>query len=301
MIARTKRAEDFIRTGVRRLVETPHYALGRFQIARAVHASVCRTRQALLNDRPELVISDNYKDELTPVRAGCSGLVESSIDADRHVDGLARRAFSTGLQLTEPAVAALRAAAQRLPLEENGRALPSFAELTASRHLREQIAIATVGSSSKLPEIGALAGDPMITEVIARYLGYTPSRASSWLFWSFQNAISDERREAAYQTIRFHYDVHGFNFLYVNFYLLDTDARSGAHVLIEGSHRDKRLRHLLGSAKLDDERAVLCYGRERIKVMEGRAGSGFFEDAACYHKALPPLERDRLMLQLRYQ
>jgi hypothetical protein len=35
--------------------------------------------------------------------------------------------------------------------------------------------------------------------------------------------------------------------------------------------------------------------------MEGRAGEGFFEDTLCFHKALAPAKRDRLMFQLRYQ
>jgi ectoine hydroxylase-related dioxygenase (phytanoyl-CoA dioxygenase family) len=101
--------------------------------------------------------------------------------------------------------------------------------------------------------------------------------------------------------VRFHYDVHGFNFVYVNFYLSDTDRDSGAHVLIAGSHRDKSLRQLFGSARISDEAALRRYGAERVRIIEAKAGSGFFEDTACYHKALPPSARDRLMLQLRYQ
>ena len=108
-------------------------------------------------------------------------------------------------------------------------------------------------------------------------------------------------RETAQQTVRFHYDVHGYNFIYVNFYLQDTDERTGAHVLIEASHHDKKPRHLLGSARLDDDQAYRDYGANRIRVMRGPAGTGFFEDTTCYHKALAPIDQPRLMLQIRYQ
>ena len=147
----------------------------------------------------------------------------------------------------------------------------------------------------------ASLGMNSIVSVASAYLGYAPSKASCWLFWSLKNELTNAQRESVYQTIKFHYDVHWYNFFYVNFYLLDTDARSGAHALIRGSHRDKRVRSLLGTAQLSDEQAIRDYGTHRIKTMEGPAGLGFFEDTSCYHKALAPLDRDRLMLQIRYQ
>ncbi len=76
---------------------------------------------------------------------------------------------------------------------------------------------------------------------------------------------------------------------------------NGAHALIAGSSRRKRLGHLLGSARLSDAEAWQTYGRDAERTIEGPAGSGFLEDASCYHKALPPETGDRLMLQLRYQ
>jgi len=103
------------------------------------------------------------------------------------------------------------------------------------------------------------------------------------------------------QTIDYHYDVDGFNFLYANFYLLDTSVRNGAHLLIEGSSRRKQLRHLLGKARLSDAEAHDAYGLTAERTFEGPAGFGFLEDASCYHKALRPLDGERLMLQLRYR
>ncbi|MDB4990633.1 MAG: hypothetical protein JWN04_5811 [Myxococcaceae bacterium] len=188
-------------------------------------------------------------------------------------------------------------------VELHGAATPqtSYTAMLASPALREREAILSVTSSARLPQVRALAGDPILVDVVAGYLGYTPERVSSWLFWSPRNQLTHAEREARFQTVGFHYDVHGLNFLYVNFYITDVDRQSGAHVLIEGSHRGKRLRQLFGTAKVTDSEATRRYGPGRIKCIEGPAGSGFFEDASCYHKALAPLSNDRLMLQLRYQ
>jgi hypothetical protein len=289
-----------MRNPVRVLVESPHYVLGRFHLLRRAY-SMARRAAELGPVKPALQIGELYGEAQRPLASSREACVASTCDARTHVDNLARDSFSAGLQLTPAAVAELVKAATELPLRGRSGRFGGLRELTMSSAAKAREAIATVEDSSRLPAIEALAADPRIVDVVTAYLGYHPRRVSSWLFWSLKNGLSDAAREAQYQTIRFHYDVHGFNFLYVSFYLLDTDARSGAHVLIEGSHRDKRLRHLLGSAKLDDARALADYGAARIRTIEGSAGAGFFEDTSCYHKALPPLDRERLMLQLRYQ
>ena len=155
--------------------------------------------------------------------------------------------------------------------------------------------------SSKLAVVQALAADPLLHEAASSFLGYRARRVSSWLFWSFASGLSDDERRAVNQTVDFHYDVDGYNFMYANFYLVDTTARNGAHVLIEGSSRHKRWRHLMGVARLADAEAFAAYGRDSERVMEGAAGFGFLEDSSCYHKALAPLSGDRLILQLRYR
>jgi hypothetical protein len=186
--------------------------------------------------------------------------------------------------------------ARQLPLHVDDKTVGTYTTLP-----RGKIAIATVQDSSKLPMVRAIASDAFLYKAASLFLGYRPRQVSSWLFWSLANQLSADQRRAAYQTIDYHYDVDGFNFMYANFYLLDTTARNGAHALIAGSSRRKRFGHLLGIARLSDAEAFQTYGREAERTLEGPAGFGFLEDASCYHKALPPESGDRLMLQLRYQ
>jgi hypothetical protein len=276
----------------------PHYLVGRFHTVRRAYAGVQRVRQRVEGSQT-LQVSEKYGVDTRSIELQPSGLVSSGVDIETHVKNLARDAVSPGLELAAAAHDHFVRMASTLPLEENGRPVPRLDEIR--RNGAARVALATVTRVSDDPIMQRLMADDTLFAVVRKYLGYRPSRVSPWLFWSLVIDLPAEAREAKYQTVRFHYDVHSYNFLYVNFYLTDTDERSGAHVLIEGSHRDKRWRHLLGSAKLSDEQAQDDYGDSRIRTMRGGARSGFFEDTSCYHKAIPPIERDRLMLQIRYQ
>ncbi len=275
--------------------------VGRFHAARRGYSLLRRSLQACGLDRRPPLLSDNYEVnyKILPRRGAEAVIGERS--RDEYVALLRRHAFADGLRLAEDVQRALIESATTRPLVTFARRRRfTLSDAAADPSVRSEHAIATVTDSSDLGSVQDVAGAPPVFEVVCRYLGYAPRHVSSWLFWSFANDLSDAAREEVYQTIRYHHDVHGFNFLYVNFYLSDTDADSGAHVLIRGSHRDKRWRNLVGSVRLSDEDALRQYGSERVVVVEGRAGSGFFEDASCYHKALAPRTRDRLLLQLRY-
>jgi hypothetical protein len=163
---------------------------------------------------------------------------------------------------------------------------------------RTEIAIFTIHESSQIPAIGEIAGDPLVFDVAKRFLGYRPREVSTWLFWSLANEMSASHRQS-FQTVDFHYDVDGLNFLYLNFYMTATDRSTGAHGLIPGSHRGKKLRHLMGSARRSTSEIASVYGPRAEAVIEGPAGCGFFEDASCFHRAHIPADSDRLMLQLR--
>ena len=154
------------------------------------------------------------------------------------------------------------------------------------------------------PSIGAacqrVADDVQLTTLATRFLGKPPTRTEIRVGESLVATASSAFRESKHQTVMFHYDVHALSFLYIFFYLSSTTAMSGAHELILGSHRGKKLRHLLTSAKTHDQDIYETYGRERALIIEGVAGSGFVEDTSCFHRALPPLSSPRLTLQIRY-
>lgn len=280
-----------------KVTHEPHYVLGRFATVRDAYSGLNGLKDVLVRTTP-LRMGDLYKPTNSTVDVSNSGHVLSSRGADEQVEEMRREAYSLGPQLDGAALATLQGQARSLPLHVGDKPVGTYSTLS---ELRGKFAIVTVQDSSKLSMIRAIAGDEFLYKAASLFLGYRPRQVSSWLFWSLANQLSDDERRDAAQTIDYHYDVDGFNFMYANFYLLDTTVKNGAHALIANSSRRKRLGHLLGSARLSDAEAWQTYGRDAERTMEGPAGFGFLEDASCYHKALPPESGDRLMLQLRYQ
>jgi hypothetical protein len=84
------------------------------------------------------------------------------------------------------------------------------------------------------------------------------------------------------------------------FYITDVDAYSGAHVMIKDSHNKKPLYMVFSSARHSDKVVLNHYGKENQIIIEGEKGFGFVQDPSCFHKLLPPVRADRLLLQIRY-
>jgi hypothetical protein len=159
------------------------------------------------------------------------------------------------------------------------------------------VPLAEVGDLLSCGAIRRMIRDPVLREIARRYLGYWPTHIGPSLFWSFVMTIPDDERRRLHQTIDYHYDVAGCSFMKANWYIHDTDRHSGAHVMVLKSHHGKPLRMLL-SANQSDRDVLDRFGRENEFVVEGKAGFGFFQDNACFHKALQPLLAARLFLEL---
>lgn len=141
--------------------------------------------------------------------------------------------------------------------------------------------------------------DPVLIAAVTQYLGYAPIGAHPRILHSpVVDAPYEARRNV--QTVDYHFDVYGYNFVYANFYLSDVQASSGAHEMALGSHADKPAKWLFGSARRTDSEILDYYGPERIKTIVGPAGTGFVQDSSCYHRVLAPVSQERLMLHIRY-
>jgi hypothetical protein len=300
MLAIATRHVSRARRLVHLLGHNPEYVLGRFAAVRDAYSTLRSLGDAVASAAP-LRIGDLYEEAEIPLAIASSGHFLPQKANDAQVADLRERSYSVGPHIAPDVAFELQRQSRTLPLKVAGRAAGNYEELASARERYERIAIATVIDSSKLAVVQALAADPLLHDAASSFLGYRARQVSSWLFWSFASQLSDDERRAMNQTIDFHYDVDGYNFMYANFYLVDTTAENGAHVLIEGSSRRKRWRHLMGIARLSDAEALAAYGRAAERVIEGPAGFGFLEDSSCYHKALPPRGGDRLILQLRYR
>lgn len=234
--------------------------------------------------------------------AGRGTSIFPPLDVDAALRSLRERAVFAQLALPAEAVDELTRFAREAPLRPPPKKYTfHYDEVRDGRVPNGDPAVVAIAvGAGEHPRVKSIAEDPQVYAITARYLGYSPSHIESRLMWSFVTGCSPEERRAATQTIDYHFDVHHYSFLYANYYLTDSDARSGAHVMIEGSHRRKPLAWMLGRAHREDAAVLGFYGAGSELVLAGPKGLGFIQDASCFHKALAPLDRPRLMLQVRY-
>ncbi len=156
-----------------------------------------------------------------------------------------------------------------------------------------------VNTSLTCPTIYKLANDSFLLEIASKYLNSEAVFTGSRLWWLFP--VDDETFDPKQTVSYYHYDLDDYNCVRFFFYVTDVDLESGPHICIRGSHRKKKLAHLLSPFKRrNDEDMVNYYGEENIITICGEAGFGFAEDTNCYHKAERPRSKNRLILQIQY-
>jgi len=143
-----------------------------------------------------------------------------------------------------------------------------------------------------------LAHDPRIVAVAREFLGAEPILCASNLYWTIPPANDSEgQRAAAAEGGRFHYDMIDVRALTVFVYLSDVDETCGPHVVLEGTQGPKRSLKKFDRF-LSDHEVVRRYA-DRIHVMTGPRGTGWFEDITCYHRQ-QAARNVRLMISINY-
>jgi hypothetical protein len=260
-----------------------HYALGRFYCVRRAYGVISSLR------RPSTAPDTQAVPMFEP------GLVDAAVRS-LHVDGAA-----PGFDLPARVVAAIREYAEQSLCRRSGdRREFSFPDINqGGLPDGKPVVLGIVDGPRACPEIDRLCTDSTLLAVASQYLGYRPQHVVPRLYWSFVCSVTREDRLTQWQTVDYHFDVDGYNFIYANFYITTVDRDSGAHAYIRGSHKRKPWWMLLHSANQRDETVFEFFGKDKEVLLEGPAGYGFLEDASCYHKAMPPKARERLMLQIR--
>ena len=240
-----------------------------------------------------------------------------NIEVDDAVESLKKDSFSLGLKLPESIFQEILQFANSTDCYGNGEHHFGFsyiekekAEAKCDKTFRRGDYF---NSNLLCPAIKKLAKDPKLLEIATKYLGGAPVHTGSRLWWLFSLkeqdqylllekmrflSLQESTREGAYF---FHYDLDDYQFLKFFFYLTDVDVHSGAHVCVRGSHKKKKLAHLLSFfRRSSDEEIAGYYGAENVVPICGEAGFGFAEDTFCFHKAMIPTRKDRLMLQIQF-
>lgn len=216
-----------------------------------------------------------------------------SLDIRNTVDELNEKGFATGLVLPPDYLSKILAfCAETKYFDDYSKEGLQIDLFESSVPRAGRLTYRTPNPHKSCQTVDNLTRDPAIVQVARGYLRTEPLLRSSRIFWSYPDT------SYGYNPLYgFHYDIDDYKFLKVFFYLCNVDLATGPHVIIEGTHKSKNWFEK-NHRRLTDEQAESRYG-ERIKIMTGDAGYGFFEDTFCYHKGTKPRNR-RLILEFQY-
>ena len=264
------------------------HIFGRFKIFRRFYTACSWLQQSFLGTQKDINYEKTSFFEDVPV--------------DLALKSLEKDAVFLGLKLPHKIVAEIQEFSENTLLaQENGLAHFYYHEvkngyLPDGRVTVQGIAINPLACNA----IREIINDPVLRVIIQKYLGYSPKKIRPLLRWSFLLELPEKARMKLGQGNIYHYDIGEFNSVYANFYLSNTDRYSGAHTMIKGSHNRKTLKMLFGYATQPKDCLIKYYGRENEIIVEGEEGLGFIQDPYCYHRAIPPIQRERLLLQLQF-
>jgi len=264
------------------------YILGRFKIIRRCYSAYSKLKQSFRG------LPKNIPDERTTFF--------KSLPTDLALKSLEKDAVFLGLELPQVIVTEIQEFSQNTLLAQaDGLTHFYYSDvkngyLPDGRAMVQGIAINPLACNA----IQQIVNDPVLRLVVEKYLGYSPTKVSSLLRWSFVLEIPDKVRMRLNQGNIYHYDVGEFNSVYVNFYLSNTDKYSGAHAMFKSSHNHKTPKMLFNYATQPEEFLIKYYGKENELIIEANAGFGFIQDPYCYHRAIPPIKDERLLLQIQF-
>ena len=218
------------------------------------------------------------------------------------VASLHRHGYCTGLKLPQPIIDTI------LRFTATGICYGDGSPSLGFRYSDKRLAQHTCGRVFSMapyfllgnlqPVVDALAHDPLLLEISARYFRHAPIVTGSRLWWVF--AAPEAEFDHSLTTSFFHYDKDDYWALRLFFFLTPTDANHGPHVVVRGSHRHKPISQLVSLNGRSDQAIVAAYGQSNLVTVCGGVGDGFIEDPHCFHKANRPVHGDRLMLEIKY-
>ena len=197
--------------------------------------------------------------------------------------------ITNGLWSTDDLTSVKRALADRECFDSWNPALGTFRVRDAPAE-SNNVRIVDVES---IPEAIRIANDPKILQIVGRYIGCKPTIDDINAWWSLPNRAAPREEQF------FHRDNDSIRFLKMFIYLTDVEEDSGPHVFIPGSHLTDEFSEL-GGRRFEDEELARAGLLDCAKHFVGPFGMTFLEDTSGLHKGQLPIDKPRLILQIRY-
>ena len=225
-----------------------------------------------------------------------------SIDEKKIVDFLNKDGLSVGINLPSKLVKEIYNYVETANCYGNRKSQFSFPytekEIAEKKYNKTFIIGDYPHVAKDCPTVRQLQTDPKLLEIATLYLKAKPVHLSTKLWWSYATEAPLTNR-LNFAQIFFHYDLIDYRSIQFFFYLTDVELSSGPHVCVLGSHQNKKLTHQLSCFTGRSDRHIIdYYGTDNLKFVCGKAGMGFVEDPYCFHKGIPPTQKNRLMLKI---
>lgn len=145
------------------------------------------------------------------------------------------------------------------------------------------------------PDMQDFCSDPAFAKIAADYLGQPVIQDQTALWWTTPKG----QEQASLNAWLFHQDRDRLSFLKFFVYLTDVEMGNGPHVYIKGTHR-KVPRALATDGRKTDELVKDVGLWDRVVELGGKAGTILAVDTVGLHKGKPPVQGDRLVLQVEF-
>jgi hypothetical protein len=224
------------------------------------------------------------------------------VDADQFVSTLERDGYCAGLVLSPELVQNIHRYAASAYCY--GDANPAYGFKYADKAQAQSLSGKVFSQATYLflddlqPAMDELANDPLLLLIAAKYLRAEPVVTGSRIWWTFKTDAGSYNSSVT--TSFFHYDKDDYSAVRLFFYLTRVDNDQGPHVVVRGSHANKKFSQLISLGERTDADILNTYGEDNLVTIFGDAGTGFAEDPFCFHKATRPESGDRLMLEVKY-
>lgn len=171
--------------------------------------------------------------------------------------------------------------------QEDGAFLP----LSDARHPDGHVANHDHVDIANAPHLIELANRPDILACAEAFLGCKPKITIMSAWWSYPTSKGPQHAE------NFHRDVDDWRFLKFFVYLTDVGPENGPHVYALNSAGSDLCP---GHDRYTDEQVASAFGADNIKVITGKAGTGFLENTFGQHKGTTLQSGIRLLFQIVY-
>ena len=143
----------------------------------------------------------------------------------------------------------------------------------------------------QIDEVLQIANDPSILRIVEGFLLTTPTISNINMWWSIP------REGKAQNAQLFHRDVDDIKFCKLFIYLTDVGENDGPHTFVRGSTSSNKLTYI---KRYSDDEIIESFGKQNIITFQRPKYSCFLVNTYGFHKGTPPLDSNRLLLQVQY-